>query len=394
MGCGSSRAEAKRVRKSRGKEFDEGGQQGKENHGSGVGEIHKIFANGQERVLESRVFNLPAASAHGNSEGLTNILPEYMLNPLAKQHEKDLQQRYSETGTILPKALNGAAPNENVTSALTGTNYDGFSASIKYSLGLASIMNKYNIGSTNDIAEYKNNNIFIKTKKNPDEPKRPPSASQSVAPQKPNGVKLPPIEPKDRPSSSIKSSQAQPNNPGATNTLIFVQKKEKPKSVYSDEKDLLSTLVSLNIRPTQYFLSSIDVKELEGEQKPEKLAEDPNLRLKHVMLGADKEAKRKNLYQLIDPPQKAEYASDLLDHAFAEREPDEAKDLKTTKELSMGLKQMNSSVPMRVKDVKKSVASSFGGSRTGSSQGALGRPSSVNRSDVESGRPGARGQNG
>ena len=64
--------------------------------------------------------------------------------------------------------------------------YDSFASSIKYSLGLASIMNKYNISSTNEMSDYKSNEIFIKTKK---------------------------------------ASEAD----GGTNTLIFVNKRDKDK---------------------------------------------------------------------------------------------------------------------------------------------------------------------
>ena len=386
MGCGSSRSQSKRLKSGIQKDTEENKVSIKFDEASGAGEIHKMFATGQERVLESRVFNLPAASAHGNSEGLTNILPEYMLNPQAKQHENNLQLRYSEAPSIIQKPAVSGSQHENPTSSVGGTNYDGFSASIKYSLGLASIMNKYNIGSTNDIAEYKNNNIFIKTKKTGDEPRRPSVAAPSTVTQKQNGVKLPPIDQKDKLSlASTNPAQAQANSAGVTNTLIFVQKKEKLKSVYSDERDLLSTLVSLNIRPTQYFLSSLDLQHLEGEQKPEAVAEDPNQRLKHVMLGTEKETKRKKLYQLVDLPETPEYARDLLDAAFAEREHEDAKGIKKGKEMPMGGKASGMMQALsKLKDSQpKSFASSLQGSRLGSSQ-ALGKIGSMNKSDNDS----------
>lgn len=47
--------------------------------------------------------------------------------------------------------------------------YDAFASSIKYSLGLASIMNKYNISSTNEMTDYKSTEVFIKTKKAKDQ---------------------------------------------------------------------------------------------------------------------------------------------------------------------------------------------------------------------------------
>lgn len=72
-------------------------------------------------------------------------------------------------------------------SRVISPSYDAFASSIKYSLGLASIMNKYNISSTNEMAEYKSNDIFIKTKKAND------------------------VD-------------------GGTNTLIFVNRKDKDKS--------------------------------------------------------------------------------------------------------------------------------------------------------------------
>jgi hypothetical protein len=397
MGCGSSRSEAKRVRKGRGKEFDENGVPIKNNEASGVGEIHKMFAAGQERVLESRVFNLPAASAHGNSEGLTKILPEYMLNPQAKQHETNLQQRYSEL-PLSQKQNNSLAHTENLPPQVAGTNYDGFSASIKYSLGLASIMNKYNIGSTNDIAEYKNNNIFIKTKKTNDEPKRPLSGSNSIVSHKSNGIRLPPIDGKEKSiSPGLNPALPQLNlaQAGVTNTLIFVQKKEKPKSIYMEDRDLLSTLISMNVRPTQYFLSSVDLQHLEGEQKQEMAAEDPNQRLKHVMLGTDKEKKRKKLYQLADVPENPEYARDLLDAAFAEREHEEAKGIKKNKDNNVPSNKSGGVLQalIKIKDAppKKSNPSSLGGSKIGGGN-SISKIGSMNKTDNESVRGGRIGQ--
>jgi hypothetical protein len=40
-------------------------------------------------------------------------------------------------------------------------NYDN----IQYSMGVANIMNKYNLSSTSDIKKYNNKNVSIKTKK-------------------------------------------------------------------------------------------------------------------------------------------------------------------------------------------------------------------------------------
>jgi murein L,D-transpeptidase YafK len=93
-------------------------------------------------------------------------------------------------------------------------NYDN----IQYSMGVANIMNKYNLSSTSDIKKYKNKNVSIKTKKKRDA----------------KGV--------------------------YNETLIFVQKKEAKRTLefMKQKKEMLSSLATAEVQPTLFLLEDIE----------------------------------------------------------------------------------------------------------------------------------------
>ena len=113
--------------------------------------------------------------------------------------------------------------------------YDAFAESIRHSLGLASIMNKYNLTSTSDIKEYKNKDICIKTQKiDKNEPKM-----KTI---------------KEAENENFKKKRTRMNQEADANTLIFVKKRNKVnRAVY--EKDYMSEIVNRGMRPMDFLLS-------------------------------------------------------------------------------------------------------------------------------------------
>ena len=142
-------------------------------------------------------------------------------------------------------------------------------------------MNKYNISTTSDIADYKNNDIFIKTKK-------------------------------------------QQQQHGQTNTLIFVNKKERERGGLQ-ETDMLSELIRLNIKPTNYIMSkNIRLTNNETVTKVEE-DEDPNDRLKHVVFKNSQVERKKRLFELMTDFEDLNYTQNILQPSLFEREEEDNK---------------------------------------------------------------------
>lgn len=123
----------------------------------------------EQRQLENKFYKEPIGSPERNENIIMDVLPDYMLNKAAYQHTEEIKQRkVSKQEQMLQSEADYSGRHQGIeksTAQPTDPHYDAFASSIKYSLGLASIMNKYNISSTNEMTDYKNNDIFIKTKK-------------------------------------------------------------------------------------------------------------------------------------------------------------------------------------------------------------------------------------
>jgi hypothetical protein len=142
-------------------------------------------------------------------------------------------------------------------------NYDN----IQYSMGVANIMNKYNLSSTSDIKKYNNKNVSIKTKKKRD-------------------------------------------GKGVYNeTLIFVQKKEAKRTLefMKEQKEMLSSLATAGVQPTLYLLEDIeqdDVGEkIQFSNKTSKgkfnVDHDDNFLYKNAQSG--KKMFKRDIFRLAEP---------------------------------------------------------------------------------------------
>ena len=239
--------------------------------------------------MEERLYKAPLASPTNQSNYIMDVLPGYMLNKDAVDHVSNMKKLKAEdeTSKTTKFTLNKLEPvlessQKDQQQAGQQTAYDGLSASIKYSLGLASIMNKYNISTTSDIVDYKNNDIFIKTKKQ------------------------------------------QQQQHGQTNTLIFVNKKERERGGLQ-ETDMLSELIRLNIKPTNYIMSkNIRLTNNETVTKVEE-DEDPNDRLKHVVFKNSQVERKKRLFELMTDFEDLNYTQNILQPSLFEREEEDNK---------------------------------------------------------------------
>jgi len=290
------------------------------------------FERDEQRMMDEKLYKVPLASPTRQEHLVMDVLPDYMLNKEAMKHAEIIKNQKQEDKPIKEiekkedkdkqnlQELDGQSPNKGGP----GGQYDAFAASIKYSLGLASIMNKYNIASTNDIADYKNNDIFIKTKKGQPLLKSqfPPINSQQA--DKTGNVNT--SSNQNQAQSKLGTTTQAIQDERITNTLIFVQKRDRELD-NGDDKDLMSTLVSLNIKPTNYILSKhkIDLHNTgTGQSKNENLPKiNEQEKHKYVAFKNTQVEGKKKLFEELIEFENVNYTNSILKSGLFEREEEE-----------------------------------------------------------------------
>lgn len=164
-----------------------------------------------------------------------------MWNQKAVDHLKKQQNRKQEQSEefapVIPDIKSLTKPEQPKEK---NEEYDAFAESIRHSLGLASIMNKYNLTQTSDMKEYKHKDICVKTQK----------------------IKK---DENDPTKGGAKKKKHRMGQDGENNTLVFVKKRNKlNRAVY--EKDYMSEIVDRGMRPMDFLMSKKQPK-LDDEEK-------------------------------------------------------------------------------------------------------------------------------
>ena len=310
MGCGSSKTSSKKQkREKRLRQEDENFLSNLLNENNKNGVMDKK----EQQKIDEKLYKMVLDSPNHHEDIFKGVLPDYMLDREALDHAHMLTNKRKQQLTGLVKKVEGVPKQEEEPEKQGNPPEAVENAQVsKYSKGLATAtaMNKYNIKTTNEIENYNIQDMFIKISATKDENKQ-------------------------------------------ANTLIFFNLKEK-KEGPSPERDHLSNLISLKIKPTNYILS----KEMKltdnqlGEDEIVNPKSDPNERLNFLLSKNLKSEQRKKLMEVSEFREDCTYEKLILDPSLFEKNEDDGNVQKREKVNGKGISSGTSKLIAGIKSIE------------------------------------------
>lgn len=216
--------------------------------------VKYVIEQDKEKIAQSKLSKYEeiqySPKCHQND--IADALPDFMWDQKGKDHlQKHLD--YKKLGKDSDDNESANVSKNFDQNLKDNKEDDPNEKNVKQSMGLANIMNKYNMTTTNDIKRYGNKNISIKTKKKADEMGEYNETLIFVQKinKNPNGV--------SETDTSHNQKHYDNNKKNHINhaKLLRLQKKKKMTEDLYKQKEKLCPLVNAGLQPTLFLLEDV-----------------------------------------------------------------------------------------------------------------------------------------